>query len=299
MTQPELRTKGSLDYFDEHWAQATASDFAYPREVPRTQWDLFEREKARLLARFLAGREIADGSVLEYGCGSAGMSVYLANQGFRALATDLSLKALAAAQANWLEHRVRDAGDGFVTARADTFRLPFEDGAFDIAMSYGLLEHFDPEALRASLAETFRVLRPGGIIMGDIVPDKFSSRKVAVWLSLTASLLFHALRGRFRRMPAVYAGYADPFYENTLNMSEWEAYLAGAGFAGIHLQAIRAFPPLPIAGGVERSYVALMEKAIRFSRWFDAANTRLTRTWAWTYLFWAEKPGAESRASGP
>lgn len=44
--------------------------------------------------------------------------------------------------------------------------LPFEDGSFDVALSFYALEHFHP--LGEHLAEIKRVLRPGGVVAGAI-----------------------------------------------------------------------------------------------------------------------------------
>jgi ubiquinone/menaquinone biosynthesis C-methylase UbiE len=46
--------------------------------------------------------------------------------------------------------------------QADSRRLPFADGAFDKSFSIDVLEHFPREVIDAYLAETARVLRPGG-----------------------------------------------------------------------------------------------------------------------------------------
>ncbi|MBC7260730.1 MAG: methyltransferase domain-containing protein, partial [Chloroflexi bacterium] len=93
--------QGGKKYFRQFWQRATAEDYAYPRLVPRTQWDLYEREKARLVMTFLQQAGKHNGHVLEYGCGSAGMSIYLANQGYKVLATDISPEALHIARDNW------------------------------------------------------------------------------------------------------------------------------------------------------------------------------------------------------
>ncbi|HEU4323454.1 MAG TPA: class I SAM-dependent methyltransferase [Roseiflexaceae bacterium] len=47
-------------------------------------------------------------------------------------------------------------------AKADSRRLPFADNSFDKSFSIDVLEHFPREVIDAYLAETARVLRPGG-----------------------------------------------------------------------------------------------------------------------------------------
>jgi ubiquinone/menaquinone biosynthesis C-methylase UbiE len=47
---------------------------------------------------------------------------------------------------------------------ADVRALPFEDASFDKAVAADLVEHLDDETLAGMLAETRRVLRPGGTL---------------------------------------------------------------------------------------------------------------------------------------
>lgn len=50
-------------------------------------------------------------------------------------------------------------------AKADSRRLPFADSSFDKAFSLDVLEHFPRDVIDAYLAETARVLRPGGRLL--------------------------------------------------------------------------------------------------------------------------------------
>jgi SAM-dependent methyltransferase len=281
--------RGSADYFEQFWSHATGREYAYPRAVPRTQFDLFEREKARLVQRFLS--DAAPSVVLEYGCGSAGMSAYLANQGLRVIASDVSLSALMVARANLQQNATEPARALFTAVAADAFHLPFADSSLGCAMSYGLLEHFDEEALAESLAETRRVLRPGGMLVGDVVHGRLSARRVATWLNLSASWVYHALRGRFRELASLHHAYFHSFYENDLDLPGWQRCLERAGFAQVEVLSIRPFPPLAISGRAETLYVRLMEGMLPFYRWFDESQSWLSKRWGWTYLFRAIKPG--------
>jgi len=64
-----------------------------------------------------------------------------------------------------------DAGDHFAAeavatvdlARGDIRRLPFAAGSFDKAYSLDVMEHLPEDGVRAMLAETRRILRPGGL----------------------------------------------------------------------------------------------------------------------------------------
>ncbi|MBC7261012.1 MAG: methyltransferase domain-containing protein, partial [Chloroflexi bacterium] len=175
----------------------------------------------------------------------------------------------------------------------DALRLPFADGAFDVAMSYGLLEHFDQQAISFCLQESYRVLKPGGVLVGDIVHSRFSARKVAIGLNFAASAVYHVLRGQWRRVPSLSQGYFHPFYENTLGLAEWKEYLRRNGFADVRILCIRPFPALAVTGALEKLYIRLMEAMLPFYRWFDESQSWLSRHWGWTYLFYATKPIVE------
>ncbi|MER5373467.1 class I SAM-dependent methyltransferase [Streptomyces sp. NPDC002553] len=96
--------------------------------------------------------ELKGKEVLEIGAGAAQCSRWLAAQGARPVALDLSHRQL--------QHALR-IGGSFPLVCADAGALPFADASFDLACSaYGALPFVaDP---RLVLCELRRVLRPGG-----------------------------------------------------------------------------------------------------------------------------------------
>ncbi|MEC4019740.1 class I SAM-dependent methyltransferase [Streptomyces sp. H27-D2] len=90
--------------------------------------------------------------VLEIGAGAAQCSRWLAAQGARPVALDLSHRQL--------QHALRIGAD-FPVVQADAGVLPFADASFDLACSaYGAVPFVaDPVHV---MSEVFRVLRPGG-----------------------------------------------------------------------------------------------------------------------------------------
>jgi SAM-dependent methyltransferase len=131
------------DYYAEHGATLGDADLLWCPEGLR-------EEEARLLGD-VRGRE-----VLEVGCGAAQGARWLAAQGARVVAFDVSLGQLLVARE--LDRRT---GIGVRTLQADAQRLPFRDGGFDLVVSaFGAIPFVSDSA--GTMREVARVLRPGG-----------------------------------------------------------------------------------------------------------------------------------------
>jgi SAM-dependent methyltransferase len=71
----------------------------------------------------------------------------------------------------------------------DALALPFPDESFDVVVSIGLLEHF--EDIRQPVTEQLRILRPGGVFLGYVVPE----RPVSVqWLGTPINACLRLMR---------------------------------------------------------------------------------------------------------
>lgn len=98
--------------------------------------------------------------VLELGCGTGGSTVFHIKEVADLVATDFSRRMVRSAA-----HRL-DSERSLQLAVADAGRLPFRRSSFDAAFSRGVLLSYVEDADTA-LAETHRVLRPGGRIALD------------------------------------------------------------------------------------------------------------------------------------
>jgi SAM-dependent methyltransferase len=122
--------------------------------------------------------------VLEVGVGLGTDFVRFARAGARAVGVDLTEASVLAVRSR-LELEGLDAE----VRVADAEELPFEDGAFDLVYSYGVLHH-TPDTRRA-LDEVRRVVRP----VGEARIMLYSRRS---WLALGAWLRWGLARGRLR-----------------------------------------------------------------------------------------------------
>ena len=104
------------------------------------------------------------GRLLDIGTGTGRLLEVLAARVDTALGVDASKAMLALARA-----RLARAGLAHCAVRlADMYRLPFANGAFDVAVLQMVLHHADDPAL--VLGEATRVLRPGGrLVVVDLV----------------------------------------------------------------------------------------------------------------------------------
>ncbi|MEK7819877.1 MAG: class I SAM-dependent methyltransferase [Pseudomonadota bacterium] len=98
----------------------------------------------------LQGRRIVD-----VGCGDGALVRLMTREGARVTGVDPNPAQIAKARAT------EAAGDEtYVLAPGEN--LPFPDGAFDAVVIFNALHHIPAKALDAALAETARVLKPGG-----------------------------------------------------------------------------------------------------------------------------------------
>jgi len=97
---------------------------------------------------------------LDLGAGVGRVAARVAPRLRRLACGDLAPGMLTRLRANAAKAGVRNVDP--LRIRAD--RLPIRDGALGLVVCLGLLEHLPPEARRAALAESARVLRPGGLL---------------------------------------------------------------------------------------------------------------------------------------
>ena len=133
----------SADYQSKHAEQLNKKKLA---------WGVWAMPEARLLVL----GDVAGKDVLEFGCGAAQWSIFLAKLGARPVGLDLSAEQLAHARV--LMDR---AGVDFPLVHASAEAVPLPDASFDIVFcDHGAMSFADPER---TVPEAARLLRPGGL----------------------------------------------------------------------------------------------------------------------------------------
>jgi len=129
--------------------QATHASQLNTHELAWGIWAIPE-ERLRVLG------EVAGKDVLEFGCGAAQWSIFLAKRGARPVGLDFSQRQLEHAR-----RLMADAAVTFPLVHASAEDVPLGDASFDIVFcDHGAMSFADPQR---SVAQAARLLRPGGL----------------------------------------------------------------------------------------------------------------------------------------
>jgi len=205
-------------------------------EARRVDEEVAACERRHLLQHLLAWLP-KDAPILEAGCGLGAWVVALAERGYDIAGIDNDAAVI---------ERLRESRPGLRVSQGEVLHLPFADGALGAVISLGVLEHFEggcEEALR----ETWRVLRPGGVLVFTVPADNLF-RKLFAHPLRELWLLAQARRGNakhfaeYRYTPREVEALlrANRF---TPQLTTWDDYLPLDMSMGIWTD----FPPLHAA----------------------------------------------------
>ena len=158
------------------------------------------------LFRYLRARGARALRVLEIGCSFGHMTEYLAEQpelaALHTYDTDAAFVELTRAKVEELGLKV--VHEVLHLDQAATCRLPWPDGAFDVVVVVGIVEHL-PRDRRALVDEYYRVLAPGGHIAILDTPNRwfpFETHSIGLpgvqWLPPRWAYRYARLRSRIR-----------------------------------------------------------------------------------------------------
>lgn len=155
-------------------------------ETVRQKWETSDYEKGfgyKTYKGYLLSVLDTVETSLEVGFGDGRWMRFLREKGITAYGVDILENAA-----------VRLKEEDFAPVVADARGLPFKDDTFDLAYSFGVVEHF--ENTEKAIQEHVRVTKPGGKIV-ITVPYLFSPHTV-YWM------LIHMKRGTFKDRPATF-----------------------------------------------------------------------------------------------
>lgn len=129
----------------------------------------------RVLPWLLEGAELGE-HLLEIGAGAGAATRELRRHAARVTSLEYSAKLIATLARRALPSEGAPPLNGTVV-QGDATNLPFPNETFSAVIAVLMLHHLkSPEAQRATFAETFRVLRPGGIFLALDIPDAWLHR---------------------------------------------------------------------------------------------------------------------------
>jgi SAM-dependent methyltransferase len=144
-----------------------AWDKAWATEAGRAEWLNADPAVTALLPELKArGARTA----LDLGCGVGRHALVLAGAGLVVEAFDGSETGLDVLRA---AATARGLTIGLQHGNADT--LPYADGAFDFVLSWNVIYHGTLGDAGARIAEIWRVLKPGGLYQGTMLPTRNSN----------------------------------------------------------------------------------------------------------------------------
>lgn len=126
------------------------------REIEERHW--WSRGMRRAMDALLAGSLAGRGPlrVIDIGCGTGVLLEHARRWPLAGTPIGIDVSAEAV-------RHVRDRDAGRVV-RGDAAVLPFRSGRFDLALSVDVVQHLSPEGAARSVAESARLLRPGGTL---------------------------------------------------------------------------------------------------------------------------------------
>lgn len=162
-----MSQKNDLTFYDlsaAHWWEKTAKIYAL-YHLNSFRFDYFARYQPHW----------QDLKVLDVGCGGGYSCEFMAALGAVVSGIDQSQNCIAKAT----EHA---ANKGFAINYRQGWaeNLPYPDNSFDVVICVDVLEHVT--ALKPTIAEIYRVLKPGGFFGFDTINRTFKSKLIMIWL---------------------------------------------------------------------------------------------------------------------
>ena len=282
---------GSVEAFHTNWSRRLKSKhFYFKRGTPENQVQFAFQNHWRVFRQIL--NEIRSGRVLEIGCGRGSMSAFLADAGFEVYLLDISPMVLQIARENFSANGLK----GYYIC-GDALALPYSSGTFDVVLSIGLLEHF--AEIERPLSEQVRVLKPGGVLLGYIVPEQaISVQTMALPLNCVLRLGYTVYRVLKKDISDQDGQAKVPLYRNHYKARHYLSVLHRLGiekagsFGMFPLPLISHspdFPFTPMAAPLERTLVRLWQLLLTARSGQRHDPWMCSEGWGLAFSVWAKK----------
>ena len=206
-----------------------------PREVPRKNLQMAQHAYAKAKGSYQRQIEelggIGSKTVLDFGCGTGGETLWLAERSTFAVGCDVKADSLAEAQQFKLHSQHTNVS--FVEVPHNT--LPFSDNSFDAIFSTDVFEHvMQPGEL---LSEIYRVLTPGGSFISTFGPLFYSP------------LGYHMLR--VSQVPYAHIFFGIKPIVEIRNTRDWPVQISTWQEFGLNQITFTCFKRLALSGGFQ------------------------------------------------
>lgn len=135
----------------------------------------YTRAKSKLsfpdenLVRILSKLPISNGRALDFGAGSGRHSLLLKSFGWEVTALDFAKNSL---------DQIHELDESIGLVHATEPPYPFQDGGFDLIVSWGVLHYNSSELISRIVSEYHRILKDGAFIAGTIRADRDTHLKI-------------------------------------------------------------------------------------------------------------------------
>src|SRR4030042_3147639 len=224
----ETRKQKEIEYYDkqaENWLKDN------PNKIQEGD---FEGFNPLVLSSFqflykLLGRNCHKKTVLDFVCGNGVHSVFTVKMGAeKVVGIDLSEVSLKIARARAKKEGVLDKIEFLAM---DCEKMDFSDNSFDVILDGGTFSSLD---LNKTYLELFRVLKPGGILIGI---ETFGHNP------------FTNLKRKINKLIGKRTGWEAEHIFKTKDLKEAEKYFDAIKVYHFHLISWLAFPFLNLSGG--------------------------------------------------
>jgi ubiquinone/menaquinone biosynthesis C-methylase UbiE len=210
--------------------------------------------------------------VLEVGVGLGTDILQFARAGSEVYGIDLTARAI-----ELTKQRFEYEGLSGHFQQASFNEIPFAEGTFDVVYSFGVLHH-SPDT-QGGIAEIYRVLKPGGLLIAMVYHKgfKYYVRKVFLYGVLKGELLRHSVQDVVNR-------HSEDFGHSPLTKaySRSEARRLFGRFSDLDLKCYRIDDYLPVRGHRFSPSMSLLPRP-----WWRA----LENTLGWNLMVRGRKPG--------